>query len=119
MSQFFLRKDIDDIEIESEEAAVIKKVVPDFAIEYTKLVRDSCKGCKRKFELGELRIMRFVPDVDENQNDKMQSGQAHWYHSACFVRRRSKIGWPCSGDLLPGFKRLCENDKKMVQDQIP
>lgn len=56
---------------------------------------------------------------DQNQGDKAESGQANWYHVACFVRRRSDIGWLHPGDALPGFKRLSAADKEMIQKEIP
>lgn len=100
-------------------AATNRAIVPDFAIEYTKSVRDLCEGCTQQFKLGELRIMRFVPDADVGLNDVLQAGRAYWYHLVCFVRLRTEIGWLRSGDLLPGFKRLSEEDKNMIENQIP
>lgn len=63
--------------------------------------------------------MRFVPDANVSKNDMLQTGKAEWYHVACFVRLRSEIGWLCCGDSLPGFKRLSNDDKEMIQNQIP
>lgn len=99
--------------------AIDRSIVPDFSIEYSKSARDSCKGCEQQFKMGELRIMKFVPDPNVNQNDVLQTGQANWYHVACFMRLRSEIGWLRSGDSLPGFKRLTGDDKEMIINQIP
>lgn len=104
---------------EPEAGATGRAIVPDFAIEYSKTDRDSCKGCKQQIKTNELRIMRFVPDANVSQNDVLQTGQAYWYCVPCFVRLRSEIGWLRSGDSLPGFKRLSPNDKEMIENQIP
>lgn len=98
----------------------LKKVL-DFAISYAPATRDSCIVCRRRFNKNQLRIMRFVHEAkaDNNQNDELSSGRANWYHLACFVRQRSEIGWLCSGDSLPGFKRLDPKDREMIQNHIP
>lgn len=108
-----------DTESESEATAADKTLVPNFSIEYTKVDRDSCNDCGQYFKRGELRIMRFVPDMNDNEYDDMQSGEAHWYHVACFVRLRSDIGWLCCGGLLPGFTKLSIGDQELVKSQIP
>lgn len=46
-------------------------------------------------------------------------GKAVWYHVICFAGARSELGWVQSADALPGFKRLSEEDKEMVKNQIP
>lgn len=96
-----------------------RAIVPDFSIEYSKSDRDSCKGCNQQIQMNVARIMKFVPDPDVSQNDVLQTGQANWYHVPCFVRLRTEIGWLCAGDSLPGFKRLCADDKEMIANQIP
>lgn len=46
-------------------------------------------------------------------------GKATWFHVICFVGRRNELGWLQSGESLPGFKRLSEEDKEMVKSHIP
>ena len=107
-------------DIESDDAAA-EANVQDFSVNYAPATRDNCIDCHRRFDQNELRIMRVVQTVksDKNKIDGLKSGQANWYHVACFVRQRSDIGWLRSGDSLPGFKRLLAKDKKLIQNQIP
>lgn len=106
---------------EPEATANNHAAVPDFSIEYAKTDQEACKGCTQKIQTAELRILQFVPEVSDNQNDVIHitTGQTHLYHVLCFVRLRSEIGWLRSGDSLPGFKRLNPNDKSMIENQIP
>lgn len=106
-------------EDESEPEPADRAAVPDFSIEYAKTDRDACKGCTQQLRTGALRIMKFVPDANVSLNDTLQTGQAHWYHLLCFIRQRHELGWLCSGDLLPGFKRLSSDDKASIEQQIP
>lgn len=90
--------------------------VPDFGIEYTKKEQDSCEACQQKIKKDEIRIMNVVYDVSRNT---AYDGKAMWYHVICFVGRRNELGWLQSGESLPGFKRLSEEDKEMVKNHIP
>lgn len=65
--------------------------------------------------------MRFVLDENNNHHpdDEVQSGQAYWYHVACFLRLRPEIGWLRCGDALPGFNRLFNLDQAKIKYQIP
>lgn len=97
--------------------------VHDFSIDYAKTTRDcSCIECGRRFTKNAMRIMRVAhatnQSSDQNQNNKTHLGQAIWYHVDCFVLRRSEICWLCSGDSLPGFKRLNPKDKEIIQNKI-
>lgn len=98
-----------DIEIQTPK-------VPDFGIEYTKKEQDSCGACQQKIKKDEIRIMNVVYDAGLNT---AYDGMAMWYHVICFVGRRNELGWLQSGQLLPGFKRLSEEDKEMVKNHIP
>lgn len=108
-------------EMEEDAAAEDKVAVANFMIKYNTMARNSCTDCRRPIKSKELCIMRVVDETkeDKNKNNVTRSGTANWYHVACFVRQRSEIGWLCSGDLLPGFRRLSTDDKETIQKQIP
>lgn len=91
----------------------------DFSIECVKMQRDHCVGCEQKFVLSQIRIMHVVYCTDLTVENFSFGGKANWYHLQCFARLRSQIGWLQSGEMLPGFKRLSEQDKEMVKKQIP
>lgn len=91
----------------------------DFSIETTKSVRDSCYDCKQLFVVPEVRIMHVVYNTDLTDDRSGFGGQATWYHVICFARLRSALGWLQSGESLPGFKRLSNADKVMVERHIP
>lgn len=90
--------------------------LPDFGIEYAKVDRDSCTGCRQKIQMKEIRIMNVVYDTDHSS---AFDGKATWYHVICFARSRNDLGFLQAADELPGFKRLSEEDKEMVLSQIP
>lgn len=91
----------------------------DFSIELVKIERDFCEACKWKFVASEVRIMHVVYSTDLTDENFSFGCKAMWYHVPCFVRLRNKIGWLESGEMLPGFKRLPEQDKELVKKQIP
>lgn len=94
----------------------------DFMISYVvRFTTDKCTDCHTRFNRNDMRIMRSFhsAEADENQNFEIGSGQANWYHVACFVRERSQIGWLYCGNLLPGFKHLEPKDRKIIRNQIP
>lgn len=102
----------------------VKKSEPaksaDFTIECVKIERDDfCTACKQKFAISSIRIMYVVYCTDLTVENFSFGGKAMWYHVPCFARSRSQIGWLQSGEMLPGFKRLSEQDKEMVKKQIP
>lgn len=122
--QFSFHCIIGIVEIESDDQNAVgpkNTEVLDFMVSNAKNARDACIDCRKRFKQNELRIMRVVHEStsDKNQNDELKTGQAQWYHVACFVRQRSAIGWLQSADSLPGFKRLSARDKEIIQEQIP
>lgn len=100
------------------EPDVEKKVptLPDFGIEYAREGHDSCAACAQNIKKTEIRIMNVVYDIHLSTP---YDGKAVWYHVICFVGARTELGWLQSGESLPGFKRLSEEDKEMVKNQIP
>lgn len=111
--------------VEAERPAKKAKVselpkAADFSIGCVKDERDNfCDACKQKFVISNVRIMHVEYCTDLTVEHFSFGGKALWYHVPCFARLRSKIGWLQSGDMLPGFKRLPEQDKEMVKKQIP
>lgn len=91
----------------------------DFSIELVKVERDLCAACKRKFVSSDVRIMHVVYSTDLTVENFSFGCKAMWYHVPCFARLRSQIGWLESGEMLPGFKRLPEQEKELVKKQIP
>lgn len=104
-----------DMEIEPEPQIV---ELPDFGIEYCRLSNDLCVGCNQLIIPPNIRIMKVVRD--QNQNT-IFDGKATWYHALCFARLRSEpeLNWWKSCEDLPGFKRLCEEDKLNLIQMIP
>lgn len=104
------------LEIEPEIETKTPKL-PDFFIEYAREgTQDSCAACQQKINKNEVRIMNVVYDTALST---AFDGKAMWYHVICFVGVRSELGWLQSAESLPGFKRLSEEDKEMVKNQIP
>lgn len=94
--------------------------IPDFGIEYARSDRDKCEGCIQQIKQSEVRIMKFVRDENEIRwiGCTSYDGKATWYHVLCFARLRSELNWWESGEMLPGFKRLREEDKESVKEHI-
>lgn len=46
-------------------------------------------------------------------------GQAFWHHLTCFAGIRAEYGFFLSGEKLPGFKSLSEEDQDTVKKAIP
>lgn len=103
------------MEIKRKKESIVIKL-PDFGIEYAKTDRDLCAGCHQKIRMSEIRIMNVVHDIDQIT---AIDGKATWYHVVCFARSRKKLGWLISPEFLPGFKRLCEEDKVVIRKHIP
>jgi poly [ADP-ribose] polymerase len=46
-------------------------------------------------------------------------GIPRWYHVDCFQQCRPDTEFWESGEVLPGFKLLTAEDKKMIKDKLP
>lgn len=90
--------------------------LPDFGIEYAREEQNACASCKQNIKKGEIRIMNVVYDVSRITS---YDGRAMWYHVICFLGVRSELGWLQSAESFPGFKRLSEEDKETLKNQIP
>lgn len=102
--------------IDDESNAPLKTKLPNFGIDYARVTRDSCFDCKKKIRKGKMRIMNVA--CDANQNTACD-GLATWFHVECFARSRQELGFLESGENLPGFKRLKEEDQEHVKRIIP
>lgn len=88
----------------------------DFGIEYAKSARATCCACQIKISKAELRIKKTVFDTEVGMKF---GGQALWHHVECFAKIRDDLGFFASGDQLPGFKQLENEDKQAVKDALP
>ncbi|KAG4065356.1 hypothetical protein HA402_012301 [Bradysia odoriphaga] len=100
-------------------AAPPKAKLPDFHIGYTRSEGESCFQCNKLIRVPEIRVMHVQYVTDLTVENGPLGGTATWYHIPCFVRSRRKLEWLESGELLPGFKRLSEEDKEIVKKQVP
>ncbi|GBP32818.1 Poly polymerase [Eumeta japonica] len=87
----------------------------DFAIEYSKSSRATCKVCDIKICKGEVRISKVAYDTEVA---KKFGGQSLWHHVNCFAEARSELLYFAGGENLPGFKVLKKEDQKMVKETI-
>ncbi|XP_026751130.1 poly [ADP-ribose] polymerase [Galleria mellonella] len=97
----------------SSEAA--SGAVKDFAVEYSKSSRATCKHCEIKICKGEVRISKTVFDTEIGAK---YGGQPLWHHVKCFAEARSELLYFAGGESLPGFKTLKKEDQKMIADEI-
>lgn len=88
--------------------------LPDYGIEYAKTDRDHCVGCEQQINKTEIRIMKVVHSCENAVISK-----ATWYHTLCFARLRHELNWLQSAESLPGFSRLFEEDKEIINGHIP
>lgn len=101
-------------EIKSDKAKSM--LIKDFGIEYSKSGRAVCPGCYLKIPKYELRIKKVAHDTEVAMKF---GGQAIWYHVECFAQLRTELGWFESGEKLPGFRSLSQEDKATVKKHIP
>ncbi|KAM3962867.1 poly-(ADP-ribose) polymerase [Aphomia sociella] len=87
----------------------------DFAVEYSKSSRATCKHCEIKICKGEVRICKIVFDTEVGAKF---GGQPLWHHVKCFAESRNELLFFAGGDSLPGFKTLKKDDMEMVMEEI-
>ncbi|XP_053163184.1 poly [ADP-ribose] polymerase 1 [Hemicordylus capensis] len=89
----------------------------DFAAEYAKSNRSTCKGCEQKIEKGQIRISKKMVHPEKPQLGMIDN----WYHPACFVSRRADLGFLAtfSASQLLGFGLLNAEDKETLKKQLP
>ncbi|KAM8946664.1 poly [ADP-ribose] polymerase 1 [Pelodytes ibericus] len=89
----------------------------DFAAEYAKSNRSTCKGCDEKIEKGQVRLSKKSVDVERPQLGMID----RWYHPDCFVSRREELGFlpAYSASQLKGFSILNAEDKDILKSKLP
>ncbi|XP_060128952.1 poly [ADP-ribose] polymerase 1 [Zootoca vivipara] len=93
------------------------KCLNDFAAEYAKSNRSTCKGCGEKIEKGQIRISKKMVHPEKPQLGMIDN----WYHPDCFVSRRADLGFLASfsASQLLGFGLLNAEDKETLKKQLP
>ncbi|XP_049632386.1 poly [ADP-ribose] polymerase 1 [Suncus etruscus] len=94
-----------------------EKTLGDFAAEYAKSNRSTCKGCMEKIEKGQVRLSKKMVDPEKPQLGMID----RWYHPDCFVKDREKLGFrpEYSASQFLGFSRLNPEDKDTLKKQLP
>ncbi|KAM9316020.1 poly [ADP-ribose] polymerase 1 isoform 3-T3 [Gastrophryne carolinensis] len=89
----------------------------DFAAEYAKSNRSTCKGCEQKIEKGQIRLSKKSVDVERPQLGMID----RWYHPDCFVSRREELGFlpMYSASQMKGFVILNAEDKEALKSKLP
>ncbi|KAG8123340.1 putative Poly [ADP-ribose] polymerase protein [Naja naja] len=89
----------------------------DFAAEYAKSNRSTCKGCEQKIEKGQIRISKKMVLPDKPQLGMIDN----WYHLACFSSRRTNLGFlpTFNATQIQGFLLLKAEDKETLKKQLP
>ncbi|XP_075060451.1 poly [ADP-ribose] polymerase 1 [Mixophyes fleayi] len=89
----------------------------DFAAEYAKSNRSTCKGCDQKIEKGQVRLSKKSLDVERPQLGMID----RWYHPDCFVSRREELGFLSiyNASQMKGFSILNAEDKEALKAKLP
>ncbi|XP_066237502.1 poly [ADP-ribose] polymerase 1 [Saccopteryx leptura] len=95
----------------------MEKTLGDFAAEYAKSNRSTCKGCMEKILKGEVRLSKKMLDPEKPQLGMID----RWYHPHCFVQNREELGFrpEYSASQLKGFSLLTPEDKEDLKRQLP
>ncbi|XP_062406361.1 poly [ADP-ribose] polymerase 1 [Sardina pilchardus] len=102
---------------EQKGAAKGEKTLNDFAVEYAKSNRSTCKGCEQKIEKDQIRVSKKTVDPEKPQLGLID----RWYHTACFVARREELAFRSdySAAQLKGFSSLKAEDKDELKKRLP
>ncbi|KAJ3607121.1 hypothetical protein NHX12_026635 [Muraenolepis orangiensis] len=94
-----------------------EKTLNDFAVEYAKSNRSTCKGCELKIEKDQIRVSKKTVDPEKPQLGLID----RWYHTACFVSRREELAFKSeyTGAQLKGFNALRAEDKEDLKKRLP
>ncbi|XP_064542209.1 poly [ADP-ribose] polymerase isoform X3 [Drosophila montana] len=93
-----------------------QEALKDFGIEYSKSGRATCRGCELKISKDEVRVFKTVYDTEIGMK---YGGQKVWHHLECFAKMRSDVDWFDTGENLPGYKLLKDEDKEEVLKVLP
>ncbi|RXN23260.1 poly [ADP-ribose] polymerase 1 [Labeo rohita] len=98
-------------------AAKGEKSLNDFAVEYAKSNRSTCKGCDQKIEKDHIRVSKKTVDPEKPQLGLID----RWYHTGCFVSRREELLFKpeYSAAQLKGFAALRDEDKEELKKRLP
>uniref|UniRef100_A0A8C2EQZ9 Poly [ADP-ribose] polymerase n=1 Tax=Cyprinus carpio TaxID=7962 RepID=A0A8C2EQZ9_CYPCA len=98
-------------------AAKGEKTLNDFAVEYAKSNRSTCKGCDQKIEKDHIRVSKKTLDPEKPQLGLID----RWYHTGCFVSRREELLFKpeYSATQLKGFTALRDEDKEELKKRLP
>uniref|UniRef100_A0A672QR05 Poly [ADP-ribose] polymerase n=1 Tax=Sinocyclocheilus grahami TaxID=75366 RepID=A0A672QR05_SINGR len=102
---------------EQKGAAKGEKILNDFAVEYAKSNRSTCKGCDQKIEKDHIRVSKKTVDPEKPQLGLID----RWYHTGCFVSRREELLFKpeYSAAQLKGFAALRDEDKEELKKRLP
>ncbi|XP_067274128.1 poly [ADP-ribose] polymerase 1 [Pseudorasbora parva] len=102
---------------EQKGAAKGEKTLNDFAVEYAKSNRSTCKGCEQKIEKDHIRVSKKTVDPEKPQLGLID----RWYHTGCFVSRREELVFKpeYSAAQLKGFGALRDEDKEELKKRLP
>ncbi|KAM9355428.1 poly [ADP-ribose] polymerase 1 [Pholidichthys leucotaenia] len=94
-----------------------EKTLNDFAVEYAKSNRSTCKGCEQKIDKDQIRVSKKTVDPEKPQLGLID----RWYHTACFVGCREQLAFKpeYSAAQLKGFGGLREEDKEELKKRLP
>ncbi|KAM8817182.1 poly [ADP-ribose] polymerase 1 [Rhynchonycteris naso] len=94
-----------------------EKTLGDFAAEYAKSNRSTCKGCMEKILKGEVRLSKKMLDPEKPHLGMID----RWYHPHCFIQNREELGFrpEYSASQLKGFSLLAPEDKEDLKRQLP
>ncbi|XP_072912212.1 poly [ADP-ribose] polymerase 1 isoform X2 [Hemitrygon akajei] len=94
-----------------------EKTLSDFAVEYAKSNRSTCKGCSKKIEKDTVRVSKKMIDPEKPQLGMID----RWYHPDCFVGSRAELGFlpRYSAAQLKGFNTLTGDDKAELKKKLP
>ncbi|XP_041832319.1 poly [ADP-ribose] polymerase 1 [Melanotaenia boesemani] len=93
------------------------KTLNDFAVEYAKSNRSTCKGCTQKIEKDQIRVSKKALDPEKPQLGLID----RWYHTGCFVSSREELAFKpeYSAAQLKGFNALRAEDKEELKKRLP
>ncbi|KAK7907813.1 hypothetical protein WMY93_016425 [Mugilogobius chulae] len=94
-----------------------EKTLNDFAVEYAKSNRSTCKGCEQKIEKDQIRVSKKTVDPEKPQLGLID----RWYHTACFVSHREELAFKTeySAAQLKGFAALRAEDQAELKKRLP
>uniref|UniRef100_A0A665TTH1 Poly [ADP-ribose] polymerase n=1 Tax=Echeneis naucrates TaxID=173247 RepID=A0A665TTH1_ECHNA len=102
---------------DQQSGAGAEKTLNDFAVEYAKSNRSTCKGCEQKIEKDQIRVSKKTVDPEKPQLGLID----RWYHTACFVSRREELAFKpeYNAAQLKGFNALRAEDKEELKKRLP